>query len=563
LLTVGRQRHALALAAILLAALGLRLYNLGFGLPSLYDPDEPLFVIKGVELLTDGTMNPRWFGHPGTTTIYLSSLTTIIVLAWGMVVGWWGNITEFTRAAYTDPGLLFLPLRFVMVLIGVATVWLTYLVGRQLNGQRTGLIAAAFLATNGLHVIWSQVVRTDICASLFILAALFFSARIVADGRLRDFVLAGVMTGLGVATKWPAATVFVAIIGAAVARIAADRGGWRGAFGGLALSGLAAAATLVVISPYLILDFGTVMADLGGEARPVHLGHTGLGFFGNLAAYIEYQVAGSMGWVAIPLIVAGAVVSTVRSRAARWTLLPATISFLALISAQQLIWSRWILPALPFLAIYCAVAVEWLASRLPSQHSERRAWAATALACLCLLPTLTNLAGAIGERRNDTRAMAARWAVAHIPAGNTIVLEHLELSLRTQPWKILFPVGQAGCIDGVGALRSGVRYDDVNRHRKGSPIVDLGNVAPDRLDSCRADFAILTYYDLYKREAAQFPEQNRTYHKLLERGRTVALFTPEPSRAGGPIVRIIELPNRAPSNSGQDKNPLAQRPSGN
>ena len=61
-------------------------YNEGVT-PYFYDPDEPLFVIKAVELLTDGTLNPRWFGHPGTTTIYLTSLTSLAVIGWGFVVG--------------------------------------------------------------------------------------------------------------------------------------------------------------------------------------------------------------------------------------------------------------------------------------------------------------------------------------------------------------------------------------------------------------------------------------------------------------------------------------------
>ena len=40
------------LALILLVALGLRLHQIGFGLPSMYDPDEPMFMLKAVELLS-------------------------------------------------------------------------------------------------------------------------------------------------------------------------------------------------------------------------------------------------------------------------------------------------------------------------------------------------------------------------------------------------------------------------------------------------------------------------------------------------------------------------------
>jgi hypothetical protein len=122
------------------------------------------------------------------------------------------------------------------------------------------------------------------------------------------------------------------------------------------------------------------------------------------------------------------------------------------------------------------------------------------------------------------------------------VIEHLELSLRHQPWKFLFPVGRAGCIDGLNALSGGIHYQQVEQLRGGSPIVDLGNIPADRVKSCHADFAILTYYDLYKAEADHFPKELEIYHAILAPGKTVALFAPRPGRVGGPIVRIVALP---------------------
>jgi hypothetical protein len=70
---------------------------------------------------------------------------------------------------------------------------------------------------------------------------------------------------------------------------------------------------------------------------------------------------------------------------------------------------------------------------------------------------------------------------------------------------------------------------------------DLGNVAPNRLESCKADYAILSYYDLYRTEGTLFPRELSNYEKLLAGGRTVALFEPRPGRAGGPSVIVVAL----------------------
>lgn len=532
-----------ALALILAAALAWRLHNIAFGLPSMYDPDEPIFMITALKLLGEGTLNPGWFGHPGSTTIYLVALIDAAVAGIGLATGRYADLGDFARAAYADPGLLFVPARVAMALIGVLCVWLTYCLGKRLHGPAVGLIGAGLLAVNGLHIAWSQVVRTDIHASLFMLASMLFALRALQDRLLRDFLIAGAFAGFATTTKWPAAMAFVGLIGASLH-------GWHKGHGSkntlrnLGAGAVAALAAMFVASPFIFLDWQTVLANVSGEVKTSHLGHTSGGVFANLAFYFG-ELAGSTGMAGALLAVVGAGVAAARSRAARWVVLPVSLAFLGLICSQGLVWSRWILPLLPMACLFAGmtiIALGELASRI-----ARRELVAPLAALLALAIAIPSAASAIdraNERANDTRIQAANWAAAHIPSGSSVVFEHLEIGLRGEPWAFLFPIGDAGCIDGLKALRSGVRFEEVQRLRRGSPIIDLGNVNAARLASCRADFAVLSYYDLYAEHAASFPSEVANYRKLLAGGRTVALFAPEPGRAGGPIVRIVALPKQ-------------------
>ena len=541
-MTLGRGARYSALAIILLVALAWRLHNIGFGLPSLYDPDEPIFMIKALELLTNGTLNPKWFGHPGSTTIYLLALIDAAVVGSGIAFGAYANVEEFAKAAFADPGLLFIPARTAMALLGVLAVWMTYLVGRRTHGTAVALIAAAFLAFNSVHIAWSQVVRTDIHASVFMLASLLFAIRIGQRGRIADYILAGLFTGFAVATKWPAVTIFICVLGAAASRGIESRSELRRDLLGVIVAGMAVFVGIFVASPFIFLDWQTVLANLSNEARPRHLGHTGAGFFRNGWWYLWHPVRESVGVMGLLLILAGLVVSAVRSRVSRWTLIPAALGFLALIASQNLIWSRWVLPLLPMFCVFAAVAIVVLGEKIASAvNSRRRTAIIAALAAFAAMPTVAGAFAQSAERANDTRSQAARWAVANIPPGSSVAIEHLELSLRHQPWTFLFPIGGAGCVDAVRMLTQGVDYEQVEHLRQGSPIVDFGNVSPDRLESCRADYAILTYYDLYRAEAAAFPKEIRNYEKLLAGGRTVALFEPQLGLAGGPLVRVVKL----------------------
>ncbi|WP_309610598.1 hypothetical protein [Sphingomonas sp.] len=222
--------------------------------------------------------------------------------------------------------------------------------------------------------------------------------------------------------------------------------------------------------------------------------------------------------------------------------MPAALLFLVLIASQPQVWSRWITPILPLFAIAAALATVSAGRCLAKWAAPRwRVAVVPMVASLALLPSLAGAVVGARERANDTRAQASAWAIAHIPAGSTVVVEQLALDLRPQPWRILFPIGEAGCVDGRQILNGGVKLEKVQKARRGSSIVDLGNVTPDKSLTCRADYAILTYYDLYLAEQEGFPEQVRRYRELIGSGRTVALFRAPARFAGWPTTRIIAL----------------------
>lgn len=528
-----------ALVAIVALALLLRLYQIGFGLPGLYDPDEPLFMVKAAGLLTGKTLNPHWFGHPGSTTIYLTALIQASVFLAGWVSGRFATVADFVHAGYADPSIVFVPVRIAFALLGTACVVLTYALGKRLFGTFAGLLAALLLALNGLHIAWSQVVRTDVQASAFMLGALILAARLAETGARRHALWAGLLTGFAVATKWPAISVFAGVAGAAAYHAASSGTGWRTGARTVLIAGAASIAGLFLASPFIFIDYPTVVSNLAGESRPFHVAHTGAGALPNLATYLGTFAAGSMGWIGLGLAGAGFILACARRGPARWILVPATIVFFVGICVQHLIWSRWLVPGLPYLALFAAAAVAELGA-LPRREKLRTA-VIVAAGGLAVLGSAAGAVGQLRERAHDTRDQAARWIVANARHGSTIIIEYPELKLRAEPFRFLFPVGSQGCRDARSLLSSNVRYDDIQQARAGSPVVDLGNVPARTRQSCRADYAVLAYYDLYLKEARRFPQQVAAYREILRGGRTVALFQPQAGRIGGPAVRIVAV----------------------
>ncbi len=534
----------LLIGLIFLAALGVRCVNLGFGLPAMYDPDEPLFVIKAYEIFERGTLNPGWFGHPGSTTIYTLALVDILIYLTGAITGRFASLAQFADAAYADPSIIFLPSRLVFALFGTAAVGLTYCVARRLFDVRTALLAAALLAFNALHIAWSQVIRTDIQSSVFMLSSLYFAVLAAREGRLRDFILAGIFAGIATATKWPAGAAIVAGFGAIALR--AFRTG--PALASLKQLGGLIGAMLVglfVASPFIFLDWRQVLANVSGEVVGGHLGHAGRGFAGNLGYYLTL-ISDSMGLVGLALVLLGFAFMLKRP-IARATILPLTLLLIGVLCIQGQIWSRWLTPLLPMIAIAAAFAAMAFSRRLvgllPARLPEAARCAVPAIiAAVLLAPSIWGAYGAAKARANDTRDRASDWVSTHVPPGSTILVEHLAMDLRGKGWRVLFPLGQAGCVDGELLLQGRVEYDKVQSLRGGSPIIDFGNIPPDQIGSCKGDFAILTYYDLYLDEKRQFPTELRSYETVLDGGKTVAMFTPDHVDFGGPTVRVVAIP---------------------
>jgi hypothetical protein len=535
------------LCVVLLVSILLRLNGITFGLPALYDPDEPLFIVNGLKLLKEHTLNPGWFGHPGTTTIYAMAIIELLVFAVGVIVGRFDNALDFAHAVYTDPTIIVLPGRLFILLCGVLCVLLTFLVGRRLFDEKIGLGAAALLAINPLHIGFSQLIRTDVHSTVFILLCVLASIEIAARGKLRDDVLAGIWVGLACATKWPAGLIAIAPAGAGMLRTIEHRGEARRRIAGLMVTGMTALLTLITVSPYVVLDYPTLIADLRGEAQAHHLGASGHGFFGNMGWYIGSPLHHAFGLLGLGLLAAGIFIACKRSRVSLATIIPATALILCVLCAQSLVWDRWIVPLLPFASMFIVLAIVALTS-FASKYLGRKPAIAFMMALVCAqaVPMLMAARMDAAERMADTRDLASSWARGNIPKGSTVGIEYLAFDLLPQGWKILIPAGRPGCIDAAAELSGRVDNGKIDKWRDARSILDFGTINPLNYGACRADYMILAHYDRYLAEPSVYPQEVEMYRRFFRDGTLVATFKPVPGERGGPVVRILRMTAAAP-----------------
>jgi hypothetical protein len=519
--------HLIALGAALVVGLGLRVYGANHDLPYIYNVDEQLFVNLAMRMLWEGTLNPGWFGHPGTTLIYPTAVTYAAILKLGMYLGWFANLSEMRDYFHAAPTVFFLLPRIFNAVAGTAVIAATFLVTRTAFSSAAAAAAALLVAVMPGQVAHSHLIRTDILLSLFVLLAAWQAAKIVDGRQLRHYLLAGGLTGLAITTKYPGIIVAALV---PFAHVLSGRG-WLTEWWKVALAGLAALVVAFVASPYLFLDFETVLRSVQREMRSEHVSANGEGFLKNLWWYIDVQLRGQLGLPILFLAAVGACTTLFERRKVGIVVLLFPLLFLPFISSLNLRWERWVLPVLPFVAVFAAGGATFLIELALARWSQ---FAQSALLLVIAATASAPLAyQAWQDDRTlmgaDTRNLAGDWILNNIEPGKPILMEAYTPQLPRGVYR-LFDIRKAQVMQA--------------RSPFANSIPGFGTVAGLRsFDKLRqVEYVVLgSFYGRFQAEADRYGAKLRKYEKLFSVSEVVYHVEPGPEASKGPPIRVLKI----------------------
>lgn len=483
------------MVAILLLASAARLWFLTAGVPHAVGIDEPQVVDRALRILHTGEWNTHRFDYP-TLVIYLQAGVAIVRFLWGAIGGEWGSLDGFSIGAVYAAG------RFTTAALGVATVWLTWRLARDLSGRAVALLAAALLAVRPLHVRESHFVLTDVPMTLLTTLALWLTVRASRQRSLVAYTLAGAACGLAAAAKYNGGLVLVA---PAVTWWLRERGSVDRGRKALTIVAAAAVAFLVA-APYTLLDMPSFLDGFAAQFSRFAAASNG----GEPAwlTYVKHLSPDGARWsVPVALAAAGLVLWRTRSRAAWMPILAFAALYFYALASHTPVFGRYALPLVPVLCILMSIGiVEALTAlmRLPALSRPAVRFALCAVAVLAVLSSdcIQTVKWLEGLRRPDTRSMAADWLVSSVPRGTRVAVENSGPTYLRDA--------------GFQAVTSELMLEHpVDWYRQ------------------RADYLIISATDL------------SAYQDYLSAGPTVLQVTPTPQRWGPPI-RIVALRRAQP-----------------
>lgn len=414
--TSGRCAVSLSVLGILAAALFLRLWNLHFGLPDWYHPDEP-GKARAVARIAGGDLHPGSFYHP-SFMLYASAAMLRLTHP--------GDSRPDEQAAVRAG-------RLTVALFGTATVLLTFVAGRRLGSWRTGLVAALLLGLAPLHVVCSHYLKEDVPVAFWAVATYLACLRLGRSGRARDYFVAGLLSGITAGTKY-VGLLFIGLPWLAHRERLVGGGKPEHARPasrvprGFALLG--AAAGFFLATPYALLDVARFAAGTAHSGGNVITGMAGIAV-SPLPYLWTFHLWHSIlpGLGAGPTLLAlGGFVLAIREPRADLRLLTAIAAVLYVVFESSPYkpppnYDRHLVVLLPFLALLGATAFERAHRRLASARPGRSAWIAGAILVIAAGPPAWSAVRLTAAMAADTRAAARDWLVRHACSGERVLLE--------------------------------------------------------------------------------------------------------------------------------------------
>lgn len=415
---------------ILTVAVVLRVVNLNWGLPDLYEEATPLRIALG--FLNPGgdgfIFNPHFFNYPALT-FYLQFIVQLFHYLIGHVAGLYPTLQLFS----TTVTPLAIVARLTSVLFDMGTVFVVYIFTKESIDSRTALLAALLSAVNPLQIQHAHFIEVDTPLTFFCMLALLFIFRLYRQPATKWYLLAGVSIGLAAATKYTGAFLLPVLIAVHAMRSTSLRG-VIDSFRDVRVykSLIASVIVFLLFNPYIILNFQEFRKDFSFEQFHVTYGHLGIDPSQSAFTFYLGEIVHSVYGILLSVIIAGTVISYfIKFQKIRILLLLFPVLYFTVVATWEMRADRYILPIIPILGIIAAEGIlslyNWFHSRLASKSASQPGFKRYGniifglAVCACLIqPGISTTKFLASFTLTDTRAVTKTWIQKNFPSGSVV-----------------------------------------------------------------------------------------------------------------------------------------------
>lgn len=195
------------LTAILLTAAVLRFQGIFWGIPIFdpmvhnYHPDEPK-IIQGAYNFPYHVLSNSDLRYPTFYHYFLGTLSIPARLIF-KITGWAFEDFKIFVSVFG---------RLITILLGVGSVFLTFMLGKKLYSEKVGLLSALFISLSLYHVQNSSWATLDVPNSFFFILTVYLAFRMYEKPTSKSYLFTGISLGILIGTKYTGAISLILIL---------------------------------------------------------------------------------------------------------------------------------------------------------------------------------------------------------------------------------------------------------------------------------------------------------------------------------------------------------------
>ena len=377
-------------------------------------------------------MNPHFFFYP---TFYLY----ILFLVYGLyylifrITGFFSSINDFIALFILNPSPLHIISRSISAASGILSIYLLYLLSKKLYSKEAGLVSSLILSLTYLHAKDSHFGTTDVPLTFLILLSYLFISDILLSGK--NYILAGLLSGLSASIKYNGSILAIAILTAHLLHKKDSEKNLRKKIfdKNIFLSAIAMILSFILTSPYVVLDNKAFLKSIKFITKAVGRG-IGMNLDIGWLFYLKFTLRYGIGIPFLLISIIGIIYLIYSHRKEDILVLSFPLAYFIFIGNSYGVFSRYMIPLLPFLALFAGIVINKFISSLKFLRNYIPE-VPILISLIILIPSIYNLINFSKIlSMEDTRNLAANWVKKNIPSGSRIYIHgHEEYEIPPLP----------------------------------------------------------------------------------------------------------------------------------
>ncbi len=524
------------LIIILLVALGIRWWNLHWGLPEVYEEAYPYHIAWKYWNWGSGgfNFNPHFYNYPAFTFI-LQFVVQVFHFLVGSITGSFSGLESFRQAYEADPSASIALARSVSVFFDLGTITFTYLLAKKLFNNNVALFSAAIIAINPLHISQVHLITVDPILTFFAVLSLYFVFHVYQSANLKWYIFSGIAIGLATASKYNGALLILVLIAAHFMRNASTKKQSTPlVHNNLLVSLVITVVTFFIINPFILFNFDEFYQGFSFEQYHVSSGHLGVDQSQSSFAFYFSDTFPSLLGIPLLLIVVLSLCMIFYKRDKEKILLALfPLIYLGVLLTWEMRVDRYALPIFPFFIMIGSVGISAIgnfASRLLTKSSDSIKaknsqvalginWSIFLLCCIPLV--MATVKYQKSKSLPDTKTIVKQWINANLKPGTTIASVPIGIEYDKSTF-IVIPIPYHPVLtEKTNAFYSYELYKDLDVVVASS--FDYARYAVDSVKYGR----FIKFYDLLKERSTLIyqikPDENQN-------GPEISLYKPDTTR---------------------------------